>query len=269
MKNTLIILGLFLVVLSGCSDDDTIAKISVEKFTVALNTSNAVPMVSDRSETGTAVLELFDDNSLDFSITVDGLSSSDALTAAHVHLGDPVSTGAVAIGLVDGTDIAFAEGMASGTLMLDETQVNQLKGKDIYVNVHSTESPAGLVRGQIDQTIDAAYNVTLSPKNQVPTLDRNEGGLAIFRLAGSELYYSVSVSDLASSDAIVDGHIHKGAADANGEVLINLKITSDVLGISKNETLTTEQVTSLKNDKLYVNIHSAEEQPGLLRGQIR
>ena len=99
-----------------------------------------------------------------------------------------MSTGDVEITLVDGTDITFSGNTASGTITLTAAEITTLQGSDVYVNVHSTESPAGLVRGQIDQTIDNAYNVALSPSNAVPPIvGRSEEGNAYFRLVGRVL----------------------------------------------------------------------------------
>ena len=120
-----------------------------------------------------------------------------------------------------------------------------------------------MVRGQIDQTIDNAFNVALSPANEVPAItDRNESGAAYLRVIGTTLYYSAVVNDLDATDAIT--------AEVNGGVLVNLGFTDNAqLGITKSLTLTDAELTALKNDPLYVNIHSVQHGGGLLRGQIR
>ena len=255
------------------SDDDTTPdKEVVHSFDIALNTANAIPMVSGRDEAGNITMKVYDDNTMDFTITINNLSASDALTMAHVHLGTPVSTGAVAITLVDNDAIKFDGGTATGTLTLTANEVATLTGDNVYVNVHSTESPAGLVRGQIDVAITEAYNVALSPENEVPAItDRNETGVAYFRLVDKKLFYKVIVNDLDTTDEITAAHIHEGAAGENGGVMLLLIDPANSLDLDQSHTveLSDEDLAKLTTDPLYVNVHSMQHASGLLRGQIR
>ena len=252
-------------------DDDPQTKTLVESFDIPLDNANSIPAVIDRNETGDIQMSLYDDNSLEFIITINDLSDTDDLTTSHVHMGDVVSTGDVAITLVDDTNISFSDNRASGTIILTDSEVSALQGDDVYVNVHSTESASGLVRGQIDQRIDNAYNIALSPENEIPMVpDREETGSAYIRLVGSKMYYKIIVNDLNPNDAINAGHIHEGASTVNGEVFINLEISdNDQLDITKDLTLSDSELSKIKEDELYVNIHSNQAQSGLLRGQIR
>lgn len=261
----------FLLTLGCNNDDDSITKILLQSFDIELNTSNSIPTVTGRSETGNITMNLFDDNSLEFTITINNLSSTDALSASHVHTGDLVSTGSVEITLVDGSDITFSGNTASGTIILTANQISVLLGSDVYVNVHSTDIPMGLVRGQIDKIISNAYNVALSPLNEVPPImGRSEEGNAHFRLVGSTMYYKVTVTNLDKTDAISGGHIHEGSSTVNGGVLIDLEISdNDQLDVTKSITLSSVELDKVNNDELYVNIHSNQVPSGLLRGQIR
>lgn len=252
-------------------DEDPPAKVELLSFDIMLDNAYSIPMVTGRSETGNIQMSLYDDKSLSFTITINGLMASDDLTVAHVHTGDVVTAGSVAITLVDGSNIEFSGNTATGTVSLTDEQITTLQGDDVYVNVHSTDQPSGLVRGQIDQTIDNAYNVSLSPANEIPAInDRNETGQAYIRIVGSTMFYKVIVNDLEASDAITAGHIHEGSATVNGGVLVNLGITGSAeLEQTKNLTLSTEELGKINNDELYVNIHSTQYPGGLLRGQIR
>jgi len=78
MKNGIfyLLLSIGLLFTVGCNnDDDTIAKTLIQAFDVALNTSNSIPAVTGRNETGNITMDLFDDNSLEFTITINNLSS--------------------------------------------------------------------------------------------------------------------------------------------------------------------------------------------------
>jgi len=265
----LISIGMLLTV--GCGDDDSPSKTLLQAFDIALNPSNSIPTVTGRNEAGNITMNLFDDNSLEFTITINNLSSSDELSAAHVHSADVVSTGGVEIPLVDGTVISFSGNTASGTITLTADQISTLLGSDVYVNVHSTEIPSGLVRGQIDKSIDNAYNVALSPLNAVPPIvERSEEGNAYFRIVGSTMYFKVSVNNLDPTDAITAGHIHEGSSTENGGVFISLDITDEnQLNVTKSTILSSDELVTVNNDELYGNIHSTQQPAGLLRGQIR
>jgi len=256
--------------LTACSDDDDGPSVAVlESFTIDLSTENEVPAVPGRSETGTAQIDILENNTLRFTITVNNLDGDDTLTAAHIHTGDLVSTGGIIVGLVNGTDISFNGNRASGTVEVTDAEIASIQGADVYVNVHSQNVPAGLVRGQVDKTIEFARNVFISPANEVPAVTgRNESGFAYLRLdSDNNLYYRVVVNNLDPTDAITMGHIHLGAADENGDVAINLGITSANLDTSLNLALSTLEANSLTTPT-YVNIHSQQVTSGLLRGQV-
>lgn len=279
MKKTLILLFCSALIISvvGCIDGDSDTGSAIKTAAnIPLNTQNEIPLVENRNETGTFIINIFEDNHIEYSITINDLSSSDALTVAHIHAGDPVSTGVPIITLVDGTNIAFQGNKAIGTLQLTEAEITTLLGNDLYVNVHSTEQPTGLVRGQLDQIITDAFNVMLSPSNEVPAIDdRNDSGMAILRIVknkdgNDKLFYNVSVMDIEMDDAITAGHIHSGTATENGDVVINLELTDDTqLGITKSLMLEGDVLTQLQNDALYINLHTTDKPDGLLRGQIR
>lgn len=271
---TLGLLVVFLTTMISCNNDDdsTISKVLLQTFNVSANTKLSIPAVYERSETGNLTMELYDDNSLEYSITIYNLASSDALTAAHIHIGDLVSTGDVLFALVDGTDRTFSGNTASGTVALTSDQIASLvSGSNLYLNIHSMESGPGLLRGQVGQVVDNAYNVALSPLNEIPAVEgRDERGTAVFRIVGTTMYYNIMVTDLSETDAIVGGHFHSGTATENGGLFIDLEIVdNNQINTSKSLNLSNDALSGVNNNALYVNIHSSEVESGLLRGQLR
>lgn len=250
-------------------DSDPIIELEptlVQVFQVILSAQYSIPANTTRTETGLATLSLYSDNSLEYNIVVSNLDDSDILTACHIHFGDLLSTGDVAFTVVDGSSSTFTENSASGTVMLNNQQVNTLQGNNIYINIHSIELSSGLLRGSIDEEIDFAMDILLSPENAT----RSETGVVTLRFtASSKLYYRVTVNDLDMSNTLTDSHIHMGSIGNTGPVFITLVVGSDNFGTAKMLSLDADERTIFLSDDLYINVHSTQEPASLLRGQIR
>ena len=270
MKNTILSFALTLIFFS-CSKDDTQtpAPTSVKKWTIPLSAKYENPAPASRSETGSAILELFSDNSLKYSISVVGLSAADALTAAHLHVGNVISNGGVVLDLSP----SFSAGTATGTMSnLRTSLVDSLKSdiNEIYINAHSTQVASGLIRGQLNATIEMAADVIMNGANEVPVGTTVATGLALIRLtADKQLYTKVTVSNLEVGDALTAAHIHKGATGVPGSVMIGIYSSAAEFGTVKTVTVDDPTFASLKNDALYVNAHSTSKPGGIVRGQIR
>ena len=65
-------------------------------------------------------------------------------------------------------------------------------------------------------------------------------------------------------------HIHLGAAGQSGPPIITLaKTADDVWSVPPDAKLTDEQYESYKAGNLYINVHSAENKKGEIRGQLK
>lgn len=62
-------------------------------------------------------------------------------------------------------------------------------------------------------------------------------------------------------------HIHKGAVDTTGAVVIDFG-TTFTTPFTFTDTLTTDQVADLKAGLYYINIHTKEYPSGAIRGQL-
>ncbi|MDX2046130.1 MAG: CHRD domain-containing protein [Chitinophagaceae bacterium] len=239
----------------------------VKQWQLTLNTAFENPAPAGRTETGTATVELYDDNSLKYQITVNSLAAGDALTAAHIHWGDPVTNGPVIVNFSP----VFTNNAASGTLTgLRQTLIDSLQTGATYVNVHSTQLPGGLVRAQMDKTMDFAITVALNGANEVPANTSTATGVALIRLMSDKTLYSkVTVTNLEANDTLTAAHIHTAATGVNGPVLQGLCAADTDFGVNKNFALDDAKVTSVKTAAVYVNVHSKRKPAGIIRGQIR
>ena len=90
-------------------------------------------------------------------------------------------------------------------------------------------------------------------------------GLFSAKLSGTTLTWTLTFSGLAG--AATAAHIHKGARGKSGGVLIALchPCTSPAKGAA---TLTAAQITLLEKAGAYVDLHTAKNPKGEIRGQI-
>jgi hypothetical protein len=259
---------LLAMVFQSCDRDDDDGPSSRKKWAIDLNATHEVPAPPGRSETGDAIIELFADNTLRYEIHVNNVASGDVLNNAHIHFGDAGTSGPVFIPF----NPSFSGGVASGTVTgLRQGQIDTLLNYPVYVNVHSTQVPAGLVRGQLDKEVVFAKDVALSGSNEVPPVTTTATGVAILRLTQDKVLYSrVTVNNLESNDVLTAAHVHPGATGTNGPPLIFLASSLADFGVVKvSSPLPDAQYNQLLNDPMYVNAHSSLHAAGLIRGQIR
>jgi CHRD domain. len=192
----------------------------------------------------------------------------DQLTNAHIHVGDPATSGPVLIPF----NPTFTGSGASGRVTnLRQGQIDTLLAGPVYVNVHSTQVGSGIVRAQLDKINDFAVNVALNGFNERPDpVNTTATGQAILRLMTDKTLYSkITVTDLEGNDTLTVAHVHRGDANTAGPVRITLFSGNDDFGVVKSQVLMDSLVNILKNDPCYVNAHSRLHGPGIIRGQIR
>lgn len=110
--------------------------------------------------------------------------------------------------------------------------------------------------------------VTLSGAQEVPPVTTSATGSGVITVAADKsISGSVSVKGMDSTMA----HVHEGKMpNGSGPPIISLSKTADnVWAIPADTKLTDEQLQSLKNGNLYVNVHSAAFKAGEVRGQLK
>lgn len=134
-----------------------------QQFSAQLSGDNEVPPVdTDASGAATFTLEQHEDGpDLHYELTVSGPWNG-CVTQAHIHVGGPDENGPVVAFLFETADpLVDAEGTLSEGILTADDLVGPLEDADFsalatelqagntYVNVHTTEHPAGEIRGQI------------------------------------------------------------------------------------------------------------------------
>lgn len=147
----------------GCDDDnDPVTPPATTSFTASLAGANEVPAVTS-SATGNATFTVNANGSISYTVRVANLSTN--VTNCHIHVARPGVVGGVLVTLCIGgttgpitteTTIATGtinEGANTSTPGSTPTTLAGLRelmeSGSAYVNVHSTSSPGGEIRGPI------------------------------------------------------------------------------------------------------------------------
>ena len=269
LPTALLCLILPMLFLACKKDSTTPAPTLVKEWTVTLSPKNENPARAGRTEMGTVTIQLYNNNTLKYTINVTGLASGDALTAAHIHAGDVITNGPVVLGF----EPVFSGSTATATISnLRSTFIDSLKDNvnELYFNVHSTQQPGGLIRGQLNVGLEMAEDIVLLGSNEATPVTTTAMGLAILRLTDDKkLYSKVTITNLEAGDFAVAAHIHLGSITFSGPVIVELCGKTADFGTAKIFTLTDASFTEVKNASVYVNAHSYLYPRGLMRGQIR
>jgi hypothetical protein len=153
-----------------------------------------------------------------------------------------------------------------------------------YVNVHTTALPGGAIRGQLAYVSGGAvtYAAELRPGNEVPPANSSAYGSAFvtFDFINSFIAWDVRVNGIANPSL---SHIHRGAAGANGPVIINFATSAGQVAGGRTSgagPITQFQSGNLQPSDLtalatpggaagyYVNVHSSAFPGGEVRGQL-
>ena len=126
---------------------------------------------------------------------------------------------------------------------------------------------AVLLPGCSDLTLSNGDEVMLSGQQEIPPVTTSAAGNGTITVSPDK---SVSGSITTSGVAATAAHIHDGAPGKNGPVIIPLVRTSEnVWSGPAGARLTDAQHESYRAGNLYVNVHSATNKGGEIRGQLQ
>ena len=112
-----------------------------------------------------------------------------------------------------------------------------------------------------------SVNLTLSGAQENPPVATSASGKGTITVGADK---SVSGSVTTTGVDGIAAHIHVGATGKNGPVILPLAKTGDnVWSVPAGAKLTDEQYDSFKAGDLYVNVHSAKNKGGEIRGQLK
>lgn len=110
-----------------------------------------------------------------------------------------------------------------------------------------------------------AVSVKLSGAEEVPPVKVDGSGSGTIRV-NSDGTVSGSVTTTGVQGTMA--HIHQGAKGQNGPVIIPLTKSGDTYSVPAGAKLNDAQMKAFKAGNLYVNVHTARNKGGEVRGQL-
>lgn len=107
----------------------------------------------------------------------------------------------------------------------------------------------------------------LSGDKEVPAVETKASGKSTIKVdENKSVTGKVTVENMTATAA----HIHQGAPDKAGPVVIPLEKTADnTFSVPANTKLTDEQFSTFKAGNLYINVHSSKFPGGEVRAQLK
>ena len=201
-------------------------------------------------------------------ILIDNLSGP--ITGAHFHDGDLGESGPVVLGLTD-----LIEGNLISTndvVAIDQSFLDMYLAGELYLNVHTESFPAGEVRGQVYRIARDGYAYDLCTDQEVHDVvmaDSISGsGMFAFNRDFDEAHMMVVANDLSSE--FQGAHIHNGMTGEDGPVVYNLTDMWNNNGMFfyATDEFNAGLATIIQGGEAYVNVHTANNPAGEIRGQI-
>jgi hypothetical protein len=236
---------------------------------VALRGVSEQPTVGDPDGSGTATIRArVGQGRVCFTIDVQGITLPAA--GAHIHLGAAAEAGPIVLELT----APGASGNASGCIAAGRPLVQDILASRsrYYVNVHTTDFPAGALRAHLRQPADAPLlTAEMTGPNERPNAGDADGtGTGAFLLFpdAGRICYTLAVRNIQLP--AVGAHIHRGGADVAGSVVIPFA-NPNADGVSSgciNASGDLLREIAQTPNAFYANVHSRDFPGGAVRAQL-
>lgn len=222
-------------------------------------------VVTDAGGTGSFLLT---DAGLIFAITVNGLEVSNA----HFHSGELGTNGGVVRAILNDFVGNTAVGIWSplDAQPLTPELIGALLAGKLYINAHTAANPGGEIRGQVLLNGGKGLSAKLMGTQENPPVTTAASGTGAFTLTDAGLVFNLTVSGLDFTAA----HFHNAPIGSNGGVVRNIGadfVNHRAAGVwsgADAQALTDSLMGELVLGNIYVNVHTADNPGGEIRGQL-
>jgi len=285
-------------------------------FRAVMLPSNEVPAVTiAASGAATVLVHVVRDSSgnilsgsVDFNVSYQ-FPGAVTVTGLHIHTGAAGANGGVTIntGISSASPVAVdatgkgvidrqAQVAADAATALDTIRGMLTDPSGYYVNMHTTDNPGGVIRGQLQRAELRVLGGLMSPANEVPAVTTTTAsGIGtviayitrdtIGNLTSAQIAFQVDYTGMTEGQSFTGMHIHYGAAGANGGVTLDSGITSAAsvpVATGGSGTLyakaemnifrlnADKSLYALLNDPsgVYLNVHTNVNPGGVMRTQL-
>lgn len=197
------------------------------------------------------------------------------IRGAHIHQGAAGVNGQVVKDLaVSGNKISASWKLTDANQPLTNGLFADLLLGNLYVNVHTDANAGGEIRSQLTSTVNKVYAIELTGNTEVPPVNTFARSAAWVTISPDHRTVMVMGQAHGLSGPITGAHIHAAPEGLAGPVVKPLNVQGNVYSVTWTNTdaaqsLTTDMVNKLLAGELYVNVHTAANPNGEIRGQIK
>jgi len=245
-------------------------------FTINLVGETERPTAGDPVGTGTATVRLRrGQGQVCFSIRAENITLPSV--GAHIHRGSASESGGIVVPL----RAPGSNGQSSGCVTAARSLVAQILSspEGYYVNVHTTEFPAGAIRAQLGGSrrdpgrtlatmLTGAQECNNAGTCGVGDTDGSGNAIVRFRTDEAQVCFRITVQNIRLPS--VGAHIHRGPAGTAGPIVVpftapNASGTSS--GCVTADRALIDAILAAPTG-YYVNVHTTDFPGGAVRGQL-
>ncbi len=238
-------------------------------YVTTINASQVVPLSTSLGY-GLGIFNLSKDSStLKYNVVIQGLN--EAITEVHLNYGTIGKNGGVAADLTPSLNNGF--NVIGDIDNPSAALIDSLTHGKVYIDFSTATHPIGTeLRGQLmNQSKYLYFDAYLNGLQEVPVINTPAFAVASVMLSAAydTVFYDVVSNGLTGP--ITAAHFHAGAPGASGSAVIDIlpglaenRITGKIYG----SALTADFIKKLITGNLYINLHTAINPDGEIRGQV-